>query len=86
VAIDRSVDRLSPTVALTIVAQDPSVRAKDGRILRAIVTVPRDVLQPGPRGPRFHVVDFDPATNVLVPPASIQPREGLDEFALAPDR
>jgi hypothetical protein len=46
------------TRLLTIVAQDPSVRA-GGRILRAKVAVPAETLHPGPQGHRVHVIDYD---------------------------
>lgn len=45
---------------LTIVAQDPSVRGPDGRPLTAKVRVPHERLEPGPRGHRLHVVDYEP--------------------------
>jgi hypothetical protein len=54
---------------VTIIAQDPSVCDSGGRIIRAQVVVPADVLEPGPRGQRFHVVDFDAGTGKLVDPA-----------------
>jgi hypothetical protein len=56
---------------LTIVAQDPSVRLDggEGRILTAEAVVPVDRLEPGPRGHRFHVVDYDAASQELVDPA-----------------
>jgi hypothetical protein len=53
---------------LTIIAQDPSVRGEDGRILTASAAVPVDRLDPGPRGHRFHVVDYDATTGKLVQP------------------
>jgi hypothetical protein len=53
---------------LTIVAQDPGVRLDDGRILTAVAPVPVDRLEPGPRGHRFHVVDYDSTTRELVEP------------------
>ena len=51
---------------LVVLAQDPTVQA-EGRSLRARVRVPRERLQPGPRGHRFHVVDFDATTPMPVP-------------------
>ena len=53
---------------LTIIAQDPAVSGEDGQILTAEVTVPVDRLEPGPRGHRFHVVDYIAATGELVDP------------------
>jgi hypothetical protein len=58
---------------LTILAQDPSItdpfsKDPDRSILRAKVRVPARTLRPGPRGPRFHLVDYDPTTHTLFPP------------------
>lgn len=52
------------TFRFTVVARDPSVKdpdpsSQERRILRTRLDVPASSLQPGPRGPRFHVVDFD---------------------------
>lgn len=46
-------------IDLRVIAQDPSVAGDDGSILTATVRVPWDRVEDGPRGPRFHVVDFD---------------------------
>lgn len=57
----------------TVVARDPSVkRREDGTnppILLAEIPIPATRLEPGPRGPRFHVVDFDTSTGHLNDPA-----------------
>ena len=50
--------------ALTVFAQDPSIEV-DGHVLPAAISVPAEVLQRGPRGARFHVADYDPATGIL---------------------
>ena len=55
---------------LTIVARDVTIRdprSTDPRrsILRARIDVPASRIEPGPRGPRFHVVDFDASTRRL---------------------
>ena len=54
-----------------VVARDPSVKRRDaGRnILLAKIPFPATRLEPGPRGPRFHVVDFDTSTGRLNDPA-----------------
>ncbi len=44
---------------LRVIAQDPSVTGDDGNILTASIRVPWSRMEDGPRGPRFHVVDFD---------------------------
>src|SRR5688500_5929274 len=43
---------------MTVIAQDPSVRAGD-RIVMAKVAVPAEDLIPGPMGYRVQVVDYD---------------------------
>jgi len=79
---------------LTIVAQDPTVRDAAGRIVRARVAVPADWLGPGPRGQRFHVVDYDATTDVLHPAVDLtdpradernRPWTSADRFADADD-
>ncbi len=50
---------------MTVVAQDPSVRGPDGRILTAKVRVPAVHLEAGPRSHRFHVIDYDASTGRL---------------------
>jgi hypothetical protein len=77
---------------LTILAQDPSVTdpfAKDPSrsILRAKVRVPARTLRPGPRGPRFHLVDYDPTTHTLFPPYELSDGSGAvrDRFKDATD-
>lgn len=47
---------------LRVIAQDPSVTGEDGTILTATIRVPWSRMEDGPRGPRFHVVDFDAST------------------------
>lgn len=78
---DERSEPLPRTFQLTIIARDPGVtdrRSSAGpgrRILRALVDVPASRLDPGPRGPRFHVVDFDPARGrqALHPPLNLAP-------------
>lgn len=83
--------------ALTVIARDPRVldrRSTDAqrRILRARVPVPASRLEPGPRGPRFQVVDFDASTGRLGPPTNLargrRPAPGWgisDRFARSSD-
>lgn len=65
-------------VELTVIAQDPEVKVggADGRIVTARVSVPAEHLEPGPRGARFHVVDYDPASGRFEPPAVLNPALG----------
>jgi hypothetical protein len=55
-------DRL-PMRYMTVVAQDPSVRWKSGRILTARIAVPGEILARGPMGHRVQVVDYDASTS-----------------------
>ena len=57
---------------MTIVAQDPSVTDDDDNIVVAQVDVPVDLVEPGPRGQRFHVVDYDATQGVLLPPVDLR--------------
>ena len=97
--IARFVDTRTPEAArrarkMTIVAQDPSVTDAKGRIVVAQVDVPVDLLEPGPRGQRFHVVDYDATRGELRPPVDLRdpaspraerPWSYLDRFAGARD-
>ncbi len=47
-----------PTRKLTILALDPSVK-RGKRILRTQIEIPNELLDPGPRGYRVHIVDYD---------------------------
>src|SRR4051794_17894512 len=53
---------------VTIIAQDPAFRDEQIRIIRAAVSVPVDLLEPGPREQRFHVVDYDAGLGNLAKP------------------
>jgi hypothetical protein len=71
------VDTRTPEAArrarkMTIVAQDPSITDANGRIVVAQVSVPVDLLEPGPRGQRFHVVDYDATQGVLLPAVDVR--------------
>jgi hypothetical protein len=77
---------VSSTAALgphswTIIAQDPSVLWK-GKILRTLASVPEELLLPGPRGHRVHVVDYDASARVQYK-AGVEPTH--DAFAKAGD-
>jgi hypothetical protein len=70
------------TRQLTVIAQDPSVRA-GGKVLRAKVAVPAEELRPGPWGYRAQVLDYDVSTDTFYKPRE----EGLDgdPYAAADD-
>lgn len=55
----------SNTQKLTILAQDPAVKDKHGRLVLASVEVPKESLARGPMGYRVKVVDFDATANKL---------------------
>jgi hypothetical protein len=52
-----------PMRRLTILAQDPSVFKKRGQLLTTSVSIPAERLEPGPKGHRIHVIDYDASTN-----------------------
>lgn len=54
------------------------------QVLTERLRIPAEHLDPGPRGARFYVVDFDSATGKLEAPATIG-LDGQDNFADAPD-
>jgi hypothetical protein len=66
---------------LTVIAQDPAVTI-DGKVLRATITIPAERLEPGPRGPRFWVVDYDSTARRIVAPDA-DPWQ--DKIAACPD-
>ncbi|MBV6272579.1 hypothetical protein KVP09_06570 [Alcaligenaceae bacterium CGII-47] len=68
----------APQRELTIVAQDPSVCAQDGRILTATATITAEPIHPGPCGARIKVVDYDASRDRLY-----LPRRGGYESARA---
>jgi hypothetical protein len=58
---------------VSVVAVDPSITIDD-KVLRAKVKIPATRLEPGPRGSRFHVVDYDASAGSLVnPPVDLAP-------------
>ena len=59
--------RTSNTRKLTILAQDPAVRfgGADGPLAFASVSVPAEILGPGPSGYRVKVVDYDASSQLL---------------------
>jgi len=59
----------------TVIAQDPSVKDENGRILTARIMVPSARLEPGPRSARFHVVDYDATTGTYHPPGPVLERD-----------
>jgi hypothetical protein len=72
------------TRTLRIVAQDPSVRDRAGRMLTASVEVPAEDLEPGPRGYRVQVIDFDASTSTLYKPMAR--KASVDPFRDTPDK
>ncbi len=78
------------TQRLTIIAQDPAVRIKNGRkrqILRAQIEIPAEQLGAGPWGYRVQVVDYDASSNRLWKPLtySFQDNLVLDPFSAKSD-
>jgi hypothetical protein len=70
-----------PTRKLTILALDPSV--KDGQnILRTQIEISNELLDPGPRGSRVHIVDYDSSNDSLYGPHVIP--AGMNHDVKAP--
>ena len=63
------------TRMVTILAQDPSVRRRDGLPVTADVPVPWEDLEPGPVGHRVQVVDYDATTQTLYRPAGVRAQD-----------
>ena len=72
-------ETVAQTVPVTVIAQDPAVKRRGGRILTAVVRIPAEHLEPGPRGARFHVVDYDTADGTLRTPVRLD-LETTDRF------
>jgi len=75
------------TIDLTIIAQDPSIRV-DGKIVRAVVRIPAEHLDPGPLGHRLRVVDYDTTTRTIRKPGALTQATDLaieDRFAATSD-
>lgn len=56
------------TREFTVFAQDPSVRGTGRRALTTQVTVPAERLEPGPKGHRVHVIDYDASSSKYYKP------------------
>ena len=66
---------VAQTMSATVIAQDPAVKVDD-RTLTASIRIPAERLDPGPRGARFHVVDYDSAADTLLAPAVVADEHG----------
>jgi len=66
VEFSESPDSPRTHIGLRIIAQDPSVKGDNDKILTATVKIPWSRMEDGPRGARFHVVDFDASTGKYV--------------------
>jgi hypothetical protein len=60
----------NPTRKLTILALDPSVRLGKN-ILRTQIEIPNEFLDPGPRGYRVHIVDYDSSEDSFYQPVDL---------------
>lgn len=67
------------TRKLTIIAQDPSIKNSDGKIIRTQVDIPYEELSPGPRGYRLNIIDYDSTQRVFYKPFLITGTEDLFE-------
>lgn len=68
---------------LAIIAQDPSVRLRNGAILMATVGLPHEYLAPGPWGHRVKVVDYDASTGHFYQAAELHVRQDPYQKRLA---
>ncbi len=64
---------LPRTRSLTVIAHDPSLRDKKGKVVLEQVVVPAENLALGPRGYRVHVIDYDSSTDTLYEPLQYPP-------------
>jgi len=64
---------LSQTAGFFVIAQDRLATDASGDLLTARVDIPAEHLEPGPRGARFHVVDYDTSTGTLEPQVQVSP-------------
>jgi hypothetical protein len=61
-----------------IVAQDPSVRDRNGRVLTAQISLPLEHLAEGPMGYSLFVVDYDTSTETMYqPPRKLKDNEAV---------
>ncbi|MFC2173717.1 hypothetical protein ACFLU6_13990, partial [Acidobacteriota bacterium] len=60
---------------IRIIAQDPSVRTPDKKILTGIVDVPYEEIAAGPRGYRIHVIDYDASAGKFYHPVPLKELE-----------
>src|SRR4051794_18987963 len=77
------------TRRVTVIAQDPSVRTLDGRILTTQLEIPAEGVGPGPWGYRVQVIDYDGSAGVLYDPRKYEvDRHGdfIDPFVNASDQ
>jgi hypothetical protein len=65
-----------------VIAQDPSVMS-NGKILRSELSIPWEDLEPGPKGSRVHVIDFDATSGYLITP--VEMCGDIDPFEEATD-
>jgi hypothetical protein len=70
---------------LVVIAQDPTVRVGE-QSLRSRIRVPRESLERGPRGHRFHVVDFNATAPEPVPSHFLlTTKDAQDAYFARPD-
>jgi hypothetical protein len=75
-------DPVPQQIAVRIIAQDPSVLPE--KLLTVQVRIPAEHLDPGPRGTRFHVVDYDNGSRELAVAPTVL--DGEDGFEQASDK
>ena len=73
-----------PTCKYRIIALDPTIKGRDGKVLTAVIEIPNEQLMPGPRGYRVQVVDYD-ATNRIFYKAAPYRGQDLEKKVAHPE-
>jgi hypothetical protein len=71
------------TREITVLAQDPSISAGNGKPLVTQVRIPNEEFLAGPRGSRFEVIDYDAATGTFYTPFDLLSGARLEKASTA---
>src|SRR5215831_17726319 len=70
-------EKKNGTAKYRVIALDPSVRGAARKVLTALVEIPGEELEPGPRGYRVQVIDYDASNQVLYRPVQSRPQDNV---------